>query len=205
MDHHPITSHPDRMSHRRKSEDTLPPRLHFLLLTISLINLYVIVTPVNGEMSMYRQDIESQSHPYESEGVEEESLSEGESVKYMNCTRCSLQSESRARRLVEIKADILNKLGLKSAPNITIKPRELSLPPLQNLLRSNRDNFGHNSIHGHRNGQGSDRNGQGSDQRYNTDDLNMMMAGDQPIPDDDDFEDFYVSAEKSLSIARNRK
>lgn len=203
---HPTPTHPDRMSHRRSGDtlptrfNSLPTRLHslpLLLLIVSLMNLY-LVSRVNGEMSMYREDIQSQPHLYQPDLYESEEREEREeSVGSVNCTRCSLQSSSRARRLVEIKADILNKLGLKSAPNITIRSRELSLPPLQNLLRSNRDSFGHNSIH---------RTGQGQGLDHNIDDINMMMAGDQPIPDDDDdFEDFYVSAEKSLSIARNRK
>lgn len=173
---------------------SFPPRLltrmssFVLLITIIVVINTSSFQPVNGQMY--------QEHEYESNHHSSDDTENEYGVKYANCTRCSLQSESRARRLLEIKADILNKLGLKSAPNITINPRELQLPPLQNLLRSNRDNFGHNTVD-HR-GSGGHDSGM---------DINMMMAGDQPIPDDDseDFEDFYVSAEKSLSIARNRK
>lgn len=199
---------------RRINYHSLPPRLHlinnskkypstfviqFLIISTLLINTFSFVhSSVNGHHTdvLYNQGIDrSGGGDGDDEDIDTNTANHHnyrEEVNYANCTRCSLQSESRARRLLEIKTDILNKLGLKAAPNITIRNhQQLQLPPLQNLLRNNRDNFGHNTIDTH-----------GSTREM---DINMMMAGDQPIADDDDFEDFYVSAEKSLSIARNRK
>ena len=104
-----------------------------------------------------------------------------------------MQTEARSRRLQEVKLEILHKLGLSQAPNVTIKdlPR---IPPLQNLL-------------------GDDI----SDDYYNQeDDDDEQMAADMPssapsyssaahhssVPE---FEDFYVNTEKSISFAKLRE
>lgn len=50
-----------------------------------------------------------------------------------NCTRCSTQGESRAMRLNTIKTQILNKLGMKRAPNVTRRALP-EIPPLHRLL-----------------------------------------------------------------------
>ncbi|CAN8020863.1 unnamed protein product [Ixodes persulcatus] len=50
-----------------------------------------------------------------------------------NCTRCASQGESRLARLQAIKAQILSKLGMQRAPNVTrsVLP---GIPPLHRLL-----------------------------------------------------------------------
>jgi hypothetical protein len=114
-----------------------------------------------------------------------------------NCTRCSMQTEARSRRLEEVKMEILHKLGLSQAPNVTIKdlPR---IPPLHNLLGddiSDDDDF--------------DPNDMGSDPDYE------QMSSDMPSFSSSattssssashEYEDFYVSTEKSISFAKPRE
>ncbi|CAN7939558.1 unnamed protein product, partial [Ixodes hexagonus] len=50
-----------------------------------------------------------------------------------NCTRCSSQGESRLARLQAIKAQILSKLGMQRAPNVT-RSAVPGIPPLHRLL-----------------------------------------------------------------------
>ena len=106
-----------------------------------------------------------------------------------NCTRCQLHGDARMRRLEEIRGEILYKLGLKQAPNVTV--RELrKLPPLHNILG--------------RYGLLDDEETDANDDRQSLADPDRM-AGDMPRDEEPEFEDFYVNAEKSLSFAKNRK
>ncbi|RWS12911.1 Growth/differentiation factor 8-like protein [Dinothrombium tinctorium] len=108
-----------------------------------------------------------------------------------NCTRCVMHEEARQRRLQEIKLDILNKLGLKQAPNVTSKtlPR---IPPLHHLL----DRYG---ILGDdpQTLSSSSRPGQDSPP-YDEEE----MPSDQPPDAEDDGEDFYVNTERAISFAQ---
>ena len=105
----------------------------------------------------------------------------------INCSRCVLHEEAKSRRLENIKVNILNKLGLKVAPNITGKllPR---IPPLHHLL----DRY---------NMLGDDPRVSGPQM------LNSFMEDHDHIQDKDrdDFEEFFVNAERSISFAQNRK
>lgn len=106
----------------------------------------------------------------------------------LNCTRCMKHGDARERRLQEIKMDILNKLGLKQAPNVTSKalPR---IPPLHHLL----DRYG---MVGEESEPGAS---------YDEDSASQM-AGDMPFAEDEEeFEEFYVNAERSISFSQLRK
>lgn len=119
--------------------------------------------------------------------IEEEQEGEG---GVRNCSRCFMQTEARSRRLEEVKLEILHKLGLSQAPNVTIKdlPR---IPPLQNLL-------------------GDDMSDDYYHQEENEDE---QMVGDMPASNTPtshqsplhEFEDFYVNTEKSISFAKIRE
>lgn len=50
-----------------------------------------------------------------------------------NCTRCGATTQSRAMQLQAIKAQILSKLGMKRAPNVTRRALP-GIPPLHRLL-----------------------------------------------------------------------
>ena len=102
----------------------------------------------------------------------------------MNCTRCVVHEEARSRRLETIKADILNKLGFKTAPNITSKtlPR---IPHLQHLFP------------GYHAGMQSD-----DPQLLDPNDENSFI---DKTNQDNDFEEFYVNAQRSISFAELRK
>lgn len=111
---------------------------------------------------------------------EEDEASEG------NCTRCVRHEEAKSRRLENIKVNILNKLGLKAAPNITGKPLP-RIPPLHHLL----DRY----------------NMLGDDPRVTGPQLLSDFMEDQDSTqtrDNEDFEDFFVSAERSISFAQQR-
>lgn len=99
-----------------------------------------------------------------------------------NCTRCVMHEEARSRRLESIKNDILNKLGFSSAPNITGKslPR---IPPLHHLL----DRYGM---------MGDDPHAAGS---------GYLDEQEAHSSDNEDYEEFYVNAERSISFAQSRK
>ena len=104
-----------------------------------------------------------------------------------NCTRCVLHEEAKSRRLETIKVNILNKLGLKSAPNITGKalPR---IPPLHHLL----DRY----------------NMLGDDPRVSGPQLlhGFVEEQDHTVDrDEEDLEEFFVNAERSISFAQKRK
>jgi hypothetical protein len=102
-----------------------------------------------------------------------------------NCTRCVMHEEAKTRRLETIKVNILNKLGLKVAPNITGKslPR---IPPLHYLL----DRY---------NMLGDDPRVSGP-QQHNSylDDHDHTLDKD----DEADYEEFFVNAERSISFAQ---
>ena len=102
----------------------------------------------------------------------------------MNCTRCVVHEEARSRRLETIKADILNKLGFKTAPNITSKtlPR---IPHLQHLFP------------GYHAGMQSDY-----PQLLDPNDENSFI---DKTNQENDFEEFYVNAQRSISFAELRK
>lgn len=116
----------------------------------------------------------------------------------LNCTSCTKHGEARDRRIMEIKNDILNKLGLKTAPNVTSKARS-HIPPLHHLL----DRYGMLSDDPRAGPLDRDQNSEEDDQ----------MAGDQPssLPDSDsdsdkeDLEEFYVNAERYISFPQLRK
>jgi hypothetical protein len=105
-----------------------------------------------------------------------------------NCTRCVMHEEAKTRRLETIKVNILNKLGLKVAPNITGKslPR---IPPLHYLL----DRY---------NMLGDDPRLSGpSQQNSYLDDHDHTLDKE----DEADYEEFFVNAERSISFAQPRK
>lgn len=117
-----------------------------------------------------------------------------------NCTRCLLQDEARTRRLEEVKMEILRKLGLSQAPNVTVRdlPR---IPPLENLL-SEEDVDDEEYLTSRRSG--------------NLDDDEMMSDAPIASPSSrlhyssasghaEEFEDFYVNTEKSITFARIRE
>lgn len=104
----------------------------------------------------------------------------------INCTRCVMHEEARSRRLETIKADILNKLGLKTAPNITSKtlPR---IPHLQHLFP------GYHA-------------GMQSDSPLLFDDIyDQTHSFIHQTNQENDFEEFYVNAQRSISFAEPRK
>lgn len=125
-----------------------------------------------------------------------------------NCSRCFLQEEARSRRLEEVKLEILRKLGLSQAPNVTARdlPR---IPPLQNLLSdddmdddefssgtsSSREDEDMLSDAPVRTPAGSSFTNPGSHR------LQYSSASGLS----EEFEDFYVNTEKSISFAKIRE
>lgn len=130
------------------------------------------------------RDNEMQSDAPASERSREFTRDDHEQRVDINCTRCQKHGEARERRLAEIKAEILNKLGLKHAPNVTAKAVPM-IPPLHHLL----DRYGLNEADG-------------------SDEL-QQMAGDSPNglmhSEHSDFEEFYMNTERSISFAQLRK
>ncbi|XP_054164627.1 growth/differentiation factor 8-like [Oppia nitens] len=119
-----------------------------------------------------------------------------QSLSGVNCTRCVLHEEAKTRRLETIKVNILNKLGLKSAPNITGKPLP-RIPPLHHLLdRYNMLGDDPRLLTGQQlfNGFNIDDN----DQTIDKDGDNDGIGGGG----DDDYEEFFVNAERSISFAQ---
>ncbi|KAI1292871.1 Growth/differentiation factor 8 [Halotydeus destructor] len=116
----------------------------------------------------------------------------------VSCSRCMKHGEARQRRLAEVKAEILNKLGLTSAPNITGQQLP-GIPPLHNLL----DRYGIGE-------SGDDSGPAGED-----DEPGDQMAGDMPTSsssghlrhltkaaEEEEAEEFYVNAERSFSFSQ---
>ncbi|RWS27521.1 hypothetical protein B4U80_00815 [Leptotrombidium deliense] len=122
---------------------------------------------------------------------EDLSVDETEEGSKVNCTRCVMHEEARQRRLEEIKFDILNKLGMKQAPNVTSKtlPR---IPPLHHLF----DKYGI---------LGDDPQTLSSSSRPTQDLDEEQMHSDQPMDADEEFEDFYVNTERAISFAQKCK
>jgi hypothetical protein len=126
----------------------------------------------------------------------------------IGCSRCSLQGEARARRLLEIKNDILHKLGLKQAPNVTM--RELPrMPPVNTILGrygllSPEDESIENEEE-----ESEDFGGERVTRGMATTENGMLSDYPSPPPsdsaDNDDFEDFLINSEKSISLSRSRK
>ena len=126
-----------------------------------------------------------------------------------NCSRCVLQEEARSRRLEEVKLEILRKLGLTQAPNVTVRdlPR---IPPLQNLLG---DDLTDDYLSEHFDGElmASDmpaspslhqqRTHQQQQQRQRT----SSSFSRSPLASAHEYEDFYVNTEKSISFAKPRE
>lgn len=130
-----------------------------------------------------------------------------------SCSRCTLQGEAKARRLQEIKNDILHKLGLKQAPNVTLKelPR---IPPVNSILgrygltppeeessdnEEDMDDFSVSSPGG--------GTGRTTLSMTTMDSMNGMVS-DMPYSsneDQEEYEDFLINSEKSISLARNRE
>lgn len=89
-----------------------------------------------------------------------------------NCTRCGDRVERRALRLDMIKFQILNQLGLKEAPNVTL--RQLPhIPPLDSLL-----------------------------DHYTMQADSAAASTFVPGPEYGDDDDFYIAAEKVLTFAQ---
>jgi hypothetical protein len=112
-----------------------------------------------------------------------------------NCTSCIQREELRRRNLEVIKDQILSKLGMQRAPNMTgrLPPR---IPPLDHLLDlygmqgdappagGHSRGSGHNSHHHH----------QQSDQAFQT----------GPVYDEEE-DDFHARTEKVIAFSQHRK
>lgn len=120
----------------------------------------------------------------------------------VGCIRCSLQGEARDRRLAEIKHEILHKLGLKSAPNVTMRevPR---LPPVNSILGS----YGLTTPEDEsvQNEDESDDFGGERVTRGMTTSDGMLSDKPSDQSTNDYYEDFLINSEKSISFSRSRK
>ncbi|XP_074596890.1 growth/differentiation factor 8-like [Brevipalpus obovatus] len=103
-----------------------------------------------------------------------------------NCSSCMLREEARLRRLQDIQMDILNKLGLKQAPNVTHQPSIPAIPPLRDVLKQYQtdDSMGSGMFDG-----------------------DEMMFGDQPMSDivedyDGNSESYLMDTSKAISLAQ---
>lgn len=105
------------------------------------------------------------------------------------CNSCVLRETARQRRLHDIQVEILKKLGLKHAPNITHKSIVPSIPPLQQVLKQYTSD----------------------DMPYEDDELMMNDPSFSSVDsedydgDDDSDEDYGVDTSKALSFAQKRK
>ena len=112
-----------------------------------------------------------------------------------NCTSCIQREELRRRNLEVIKDQILSKLGMQRAPNMTgrLPPR---IPPLDHLL----DLYGMqgDAPPGHRRGNhgnhGNHHHHQQSDQAFQT----------GPVYDEED-DDFHARTEKVIAFSQHCK
>lgn len=114
-----------------------------------------------------------------------------------NCTSCIQREELRRRNLEVIKDQILSKLGMQRAPNMTgrLPPR---IPPLDHLL----DLYGMQGdappAGGHGRGSGHHNGGhhhhQQSDQAFQT----------GPVYDEEE-DDFHARTEKVIAFSQHRK
>jgi hypothetical protein len=144
----------------------------------------------NSAHTSHTSDTSLSSNAHKSSNEEDEQLEDltvDEEFSSHNCTRCVLHEEAKSRRLETIKVNILNKLGLKVAPNITGKslPR---IPPLHHLL----DRY----------------NMLGDDPRVSGPQLlnSFIEDNDHTIDkEEEDLEEFFVNAERSISFAQKRK
>ena len=103
-----------------------------------------------------------------------------------NCSRCMLQEEAKLRRLEAIKSDILTKLGLKQAPNITARSLP-NIPPLHQVL----ENFEkYNS-----------ELSESKDNLYSPPFVMDQYASNEQL----DHDDYYVNTAKAMSFASKRK
>ncbi|CAG2161864.1 unnamed protein product, partial [Oppiella nova] len=141
----------------------------------------------NSAQTSHTSDTSLSSNAHKSSNEEDEQLEDltvDEEFSSHNCTRCVLHEEAKSRRLETIKVNILNKLGLKVAPNITGKslPR---IPPLHHLL----DRY----------------NMLGDDPRVSGPQLlnSFIEDNDHTIDkEEEDLEEFFVNAERSISFAQ---
>lgn len=125
---------------------------------------------------------------------------------HRNCSRCVLHGEARARRLEEVKADILHKLGLKEAPNVTLKELP-NIPPLHNFLGrfpgiDPEDLDSSSSSNVQQVGGGTDDERMSSDMPANS---AFSERKSSSLADYEDYEEFFMNTEKSISLARNRE
>lgn len=110
-----------------------------------------------------------------------------------NCTSCIQREELRRRNLEVIKDQILSKLGMQRAPNMTgrLPPR---IPPLDHLL----DLYGMQGdappAGGHGRGSGGHHHHQQSDQAFQT----------GPVYDEEE-DDFHARTEKVIAFSQHRK
>lgn len=124
-----------------------------------------------------------------------------------NCTRCFLQEEARSRRLEEVKLEILRKLGLSQAPNVTVRdlPR---IPPLQNLLSEDDVEDEESELPPGSSFSHEDEDMQSDAPVRSTvpgGSFNRIHFSSASLGHAEEFEDFYVNTEKSISFAKIRE
>ena len=108
-----------------------------------------------------------------------------------NCSRCMLQEEAKLRRLEAIKSDILTKLGLKQAPNITARTLP-NIPPLHKVL----ENFEKYS---------SELSDSKDDLYSPSFVMDQFMSNDHSALELKDNDDYYVNTAKAMSFATKRE
>ena len=162
-----------------------------LVILVIFVASCLSTTPTSSESSPQIQTEESDF-----------SRNKSESTSTTSCSGCTLHGEARARRLLEIKHDILHKLGLRQVPNVTAK--ELPpIPPLNDLL----------GRYGLEAGSDDEDDKEDEDSGENQVDgrvtrmapMDEMMSSDMAAMDQPEIEyqDYLINSEKAIAFARS--